>query len=53
MVAVRVGTQGDSAVGCKDGEVLGCHYAECRHGGEASWGGSDHAASSPLFSGVS
>lgn len=46
MVAVRVGTQGDNAVGCEDGEVLGCHYAECGHGGEASWSGSDHTARS-------
>lgn len=53
MVAVRVGIQGDSAVGCKDGEVLGCHYAERGCSGEASWGGSDHIArsvSSPFVS---
>ena len=56
MVAARVSTQGDNAVGGKDGEVLGCHYAECGHGGAASWGGSDHAArsvSSPLSLGAS
>lgn len=24
------GTQGDNGVGCKDGEVLGCCYADAR-----------------------